>query len=211
MKKLKLAITSDIICVWCYIGIRQLQLALEKCPWVEAEIIWHPFELNPEMPVNGVDRIEYFDRKFGPEKRLAIEARTKLAADDAGLVLDWTKINRQVSTRNCHVLMRVAEKNGLANALHDRLCLAHFTDGLNISDEETLVDLAGEIGMSTELARSALGDTHLKNAVLASENAARQTGIMGVPHFVIEDVMVVNGAAGAQQWTQIFEDLKVEA
>jgi predicted DsbA family dithiol-disulfide isomerase len=211
MMKLKLAITSDIVCVWCYIGVRQLQLALEKCPWVEPKIIWHPFELNPDMPMTGVDRVEYFDRKFGSEKRLAIEAGTTLAADDAGLVLDWSKIKRQVSTRNCHVLMQIAAKNGDANALHDRLCQAHFADGLNISDEATLIRLAGEIGMSKALAKSALRDVHLHNAVLASEIAARQAGIMGVPHFVIDDVTVVNGAAGTQQWIEIFEDLKVEA
>jgi predicted DsbA family dithiol-disulfide isomerase len=211
MMKLKLAITSDIICVWCYIGVRQLQLALEKCLWVEPEIIWHPFELNPDMPLAGMNRVEYFDRKFGPEKRLAIEARTTLAAHDAGLVLDWTKIECQVNTRNCHVLMHIAAKSGLADALHDRLCLAHFVDGLNISDEETLIHLAGEIGMSNELKKSAIKNVHLQNAVLASENAASQTGIMGVPHFVIDDTMVVNGAAGAQQWIEIFKDLKVEA
>jgi predicted DsbA family dithiol-disulfide isomerase len=209
--KLKLIITSDIVCVWCYIGVRRLQLAFAASPDVDPLITWIPFELNPDMPPDGINRVSYFEQKFGPEKRREIESRTTRVARNEGLVLDWTKIQRQPNTHKCHILMALAAHYGLSGALHDRLCLAHFAEGLNIGDQSTLIKLASEVGIDKSLSLEALSDQFVSEHVKNAERVAKKADIWGVPHFLVNDSQVVNGAIEPREWMDIFSRLKVGA
>jgi predicted DsbA family dithiol-disulfide isomerase len=209
--KLKLTITSDIVCVWCYIGVRRLQLAFAASPDVEPLITWRPFELNPEMPPEGMNRVSYFETKFGPERRREIEVSTTTVAHDEGLVLDWAKIQRQPSTHKCHILMAIAARYGLSGALHDRLCCAHFAEGMNIGDESTLINLASEVGIDKCISLNALSDDFISQHVRSAESTVRKADIWGVPHFLMNASLVVNGAIEPEEWMKVFSRLKAGA
>ena len=148
----KLDIFSDPICPWCYIGKSYLDRALEKVGNHPFNIQWHPFQLNPEMPQEGVDRKQYLETKFG-SKDLAVKAYTPVLehAGSAGLTFKLENITKTPNTLSAHRLIFWAWQEGVQNAVVSALFRAYFVDGRDIGEHSVLIDISNDIGLSREL------------------------------------------------------------
>lgn len=200
--RLMLTITSDFVCVWCFIGVKRLQDALVELPNIKVSISWRPFELNPDMPVSGVNRIEYFDRKFGSSKREEIEERARLAAVDCGLTIDWSRIRYMPNTRDAHVLMSLASRFGKAGQLHDLLTWAHFIGEQNIGDRCVLTRLGNSVGLTSIDISEAFENAKSRKFVVLQETAALHEGVAGVPYFSIQAQSSIRGAIDVASWRE---------
>lgn len=208
----KLDIISDPICPWCYIGKAQLDRALEANPDHPFEIEWHPFQLNPEMPQGGMDRVEYLEHKFGG-KDGAVKAYAPVleAAEAAGLNIEFGAIKRTPNTINAHRLIHWAGIEGRQTAAVSALFKAYFIEGRDIGDIDTLADIADSIGMDAALARRLLNTDEDIEEVRARDTHTRERGITGVPTFVVAQKHAVPGAQPASLWSQVIAELGEQA
>ena len=164
--KLPLAIVSDIACPWCFIGRARLETALERYGLTERfAITWLPYELNPEMPAEGMDRNEYLESKFGPGKRKEIEVRLSEAALESGVTFNWTKVTRSVNTRMAHMLVAAASTVQRGGDMTAALFKAYWQDGRDIGDIETLIQIAVEQGFDEQAARDEIGRASCRERV----------------------------------------------
>jgi len=197
---LTIDIVSDVVCPWCYIGKRRLEAALalpgaSELPAVEVR--WHPFQLNPDLPGEGVSRKQYLEDKFGGSERAAeIYTRVLAAGRSAGLELDIDGIERQPNTRLAHALIAFAQQSGgrAGGEVKERLLKAYFVENRFIGDIEVLVDIAREAGLDAQAARVFLQDPAQLEAVARADAQARSMGISGVPFFIFNQKLAVSGA-----------------
>ena len=196
---LTIDVISDVVCPWCYIGKRRLEAALAKLaasqPELRPRVSWHPFELNPDMPPEGVDRREYVRGKFGDgERARAIYERLVGVGDQVGLALAFDAIPRQPNTRDAHRLIAWGQGQGDADALVERLFRAFFMEGCDIGDRASLAALAGEAGYDADAARAYLASDEGRELVEAASRRARELGVNGVPFFIFDNKVAVSGA-----------------
>jgi predicted DsbA family dithiol-disulfide isomerase len=193
-------VVSDVVCPWCYIGKRKLEKALElsrQAGMAEPEIRWHPFQLNPDMPSEGISRKQYLEDKFGGAQRASeIYARVKAAGQAAGLELDIDGITLQPNTLAAHALLAFAQLQGLAigNDVKERLLKAYFVENRFIGDVEVLVAIAAEAGLEPQAARAFVSDSRQLQQVAAADARVREMGIGGVPFFIFNQKVAVSGA-----------------
>jgi len=199
---LAIDIVSDVVCPWCYIGKRRLEAALElyrkqrpQAP--EPEVTFHPFELNPDMPREGISRADYIARKFGARGYSAHD-RLVHAGAPLGIAFAFDSIQRQPNTLAAHSLIEAARQKGVQAAVKEALLRAFFVDGLDLTDEKTLVRVAAEAGLDRETGERSLADEDLRNAVASEEEKARQMGVGGVPFFIFNNRLAVEGAQGPE-------------
>ncbi|WP_247421293.1 DsbA family oxidoreductase [Ralstonia pseudosolanacearum] len=192
---LTLTITSDFICPWCFVAERRLAKALAGLPeGVTVATRWRPFELNPDMPVQGMDRKTYRSMKFGSWARSqAMDAHTVQAAQGEGIAFDYAAIRKTPNTFLAHRLMQLAEREGVATAVASAVFSAYFEHGRDIGDADVLADIAGENGLSRERAAAFLSSDEGAHAVRAAEGSAQAGGVRSVPRFDI-GAAVVSGA-----------------
>jgi len=195
-------VVSDVVCPWCFIGKRHLETALAALqarePGLAPAIRWHPFQLNPDIPPDGVDRRAYLDAKFGGAARAdTIYARVRAAGEAAGLPLALDAIRRQPNTRDAHRLIAWAQgRDGGsdANALVERLFRAYFTEGRDIGDRDELARLAADAGIDAVAARELLDSSRLNAEIDAANERAHALGIGGVPFIIFDGKAAVSGA-----------------
>ena len=204
----KLDIISDPICPWCYIGKANLDRALEAHPEHPFTIEWHPFQLNPDMPVEGMDRREYLETKFGgKENAAAVYARIDDAAKTAGLSINWEGITRTPNTLNAHRLIHWAGIEGAQTFVVASLFKAYFVEGRDIGNIEVLADIADTCGLDAAMMRQLLqGEADLDD-IRARDEHARKMGVTGVPTFVIASQHAVPGAQPPELWGQVIDDI----
>lgn len=204
----KLDIISDPICPWCYIGKTKLDRALEKHPDHDLIIEWHPFQLNPTMPAEGMDRREYLEAKFGgKEGAVRTYGAIAQAAEDAGIDINFEGIKRTPSTLDAHRLLHWAALEGHQNAVVDRLFKAYFKDGQDISDADVLVGIASGVGMDGEMVRRLLNGDQDAKEIQERDASARERGISGVPCFIIGKHYVVQGAQPTELWEKVIKEI----
>jgi predicted DsbA family dithiol-disulfide isomerase len=198
---LTIDVVSDVVCPWCYIGKRRLESALarlrESEPDLPVEVRWHPFQLNPDLPPDGVDRRHYLEAKFGgPERAREIYARVSAAGASVGIPFAFDAIARQPNTLDAHRLIAWAQtrRESDADALVESLFRAYFVDGRYIGDREQLVRIAASAAFDADDARKFLESHELKDAVSDADARARSMGISGVPFFVFAGKTAVSGA-----------------
>ena len=203
--KLPLAIVSDIACPWCFIGRARLETALERYGLTERFVItWLPYELNPEMPAEGMDRNQYLEGKFGPGKRKEIEVRLSEAALESGVTFNWAKVTKSVNTRMAHMLVAAASTVQRGGDMTAALFKAYWQDGRDIGDLETLVAIAVEQGFDEQAARDELANDELRETIIGLEAHAQKVGVTGVPFFIVDGKLAVSGAQPPDVWTQVF-------
>lgn len=205
---IRLDIFSDPICPWCYIGKARLQRALEARPDHPFHIQWHPFQLNPEMPKDGMDRRSYLEAKFGG-KDGAVQAYLPVAkeAEASGLTLNLDAISRTPNTLDAHRLIHWAALEEKQNAMVDRLFKAYFVDGQDIGDTDVLAGLADDIGMERDVIARLLASDADADDIAARDADARHKGVNSVPTFVISNQHVVPGAQPPELWVQVIDEL----
>jgi predicted DsbA family dithiol-disulfide isomerase len=196
----RLEIVSDAICPWCWIGKAQLDAALGLLAeeGLAFDIGWLPFQLNPEMPSEGVDRRAYRTEKFGSwEKSLELDARVADAGRAAGLAFRHDLMARTPNTVEAHRLVKLA--GPAQHAVVDRLFRAYFQEGQDIGDAATLAALGAEAGMAAD-DLAAFGDCDtVREEVMAESLGLSQAGISGVPSFLLDRHFLFSGAMPADR------------
>lgn len=200
---LTIDVISDVICPWCFIGKRRLERALVGRP---ATIRWHAFQLNPDMPREGIDRRAYRTRKFGSwERSLELDAQVAAAGRGEGIAFEFDRMARTPNTLDAHRIIGLAGERGVQDAVVEALFLAYFTEGRDLSDRETLVEIAAAAGLDrAEVDGLLAGDGGL-DAVRAGEDWARRLGVSGVPFFVVNGRIALSGAQPPEVLRQAFE------
>ena len=202
-----LDVYADPVCPWCAIGKAELDRALAARPDHPFVRRWLPFELNPDLPPEGVPRAAYLEEKFGAEAVGAMLGRVTEAAARAGVAMDFARVARQPNTRDAHRLILWAGVEGLQDDVMAALMRAHFEQGRDIGDAPTLAEIAAEAGMDAAVVRRLIGSQADCETVAAMGNEARMMGITGVPSFVIGGAHVVVGAQPADVWLRIIDDI----
>ena len=187
-------VVSDTVCPWCYIGKKRFDAARTERPDIELEVRWRPFQIDPTIPPEGVDRREYLEAKFGKNRSREVGDAIREAGEEAGISFAFDKINRSPNTFDSHRLIRWSASAGCQNEIVDILFRRYFEDGEDIGDRKVLVDAAQEAGMDHELVAYLL--LHNKDAELVAKEAsqAREMGISGVPTFLFQGAYAVMGA-----------------
>jgi predicted DsbA family dithiol-disulfide isomerase len=198
----KIEIWSDVVCPWCYIGKRRLERALGQFEHAdEVEVAWRSFQLNPDTPPGtAVPTPDYLARRFGPQAKAMTGRVAELAAEE-GLDFDFDAA-LTVNTLDAHRLLHLAADLGIGDAAKERLLRAHFTEGADLSDHQTLTRLLGEVGADSERVRAVLAGTEYADTVRADIEQARRLGANGVPFFVIDRKYGISGAQPAGTFLQ---------
>lgn len=212
---LSIDIVSDVVCPWCFIGKRRLEAALElyreRRPEAPApEIAFHPFELNPDLPREGIARGEYIAKKFGARGYSAHD-RLVQAGKPLGIAFAFDKIVRQPNTLAAHALIEAARRRGVQAAVKEALMQAFFVDGLDLTDTATLVRIAAGAGLDRGEAEAALADEALRRAVAEEEENARRMGVQGVPFFIFNRRVAVSGAHEPQSLLEAMLEAEKES
>ncbi|SET32055.1 DsbA family oxidoreductase [Oceanicella actignis] len=203
-----LDIISDPICPWCYIGKVKLDRALEAAGENPFDITWRPFQLNPDMPPEGMDRRAYLEAKFGgPERAAQVYAAIAQAARDAGLDIDFSRIARTPNTLDAHRLILWSRATGNQSAVVSQLFRRYFQLGQDISDHEVLIDAARAAGMEPEVVARLLASDADKDEIRRQDAAAREMGVSGVPTFIVAGRHVLQGAQETELWSQVIDEL----
>jgi predicted DsbA family dithiol-disulfide isomerase len=208
---IKLDILSDPICPWCYIGWTNLARALEARPDHPLAIEWHPFQLNPDMPPEGMDRRAYMAAKFGGQDgavRAYLPVMEHAAA--AGLTLHLDRIPRTPNTLDAHRLIHWAGIEGRQTPAALALFRAYFTEGRDIGDPTTLADIAGEAGLDAAMVATLLASDADRADIAARDAHARRRGVTGVPTFVLANQHVITGAQPTQLWLDILDEIAAQ-
>ena len=205
----KLDIFSDPICPWCYIGKSYLDRALEKVGNHPFNIQWHPFQLNPEMPLEGVDRKKYLETKFGG-RDLAVKAYKPVLehAALAGLNLKLEDIAKTPNTLSSHRLIFWAWQEGVQNAVVSALFKAYFVEGRDIGKNAVLIDISHNAGISRDLVSRLLSGKNDLEQVIELDKAARKMGINSAPTFILNAKHVITGAQNVEFWSNLITEVK---
>lgn len=208
---IRLDIFSDPICPWCYIGKARLDRALAARPDHPFQVQWHPFQLNPDMPREGMDRRAYLEGKFGG-KDGAVQAYLPVTteAEASGLDINLEGIKRTPNTLNAHRLIHWAGIEMKQNAVVDRLFKAYFVDGQDIGDVSVLTDIAEGVGMDKDVVARLLQSDADADDIQARDADARSKGVQSVPTFVIANQHVVPGAQPPELWEQVIDELTAQ-
>jgi predicted DsbA family dithiol-disulfide isomerase len=200
-------VISDVICPWCYIGKRRLEKAIAALAGRErVRVRWHPFQLNPHMPRDGVSRQEYRTAKFGSwERSLALDAQVAEAGRAEGIPFDYAKVMRTPNTLDAHRLIGLADTEGIQDAVVEAVFRAYFTEGRDISRTGVLLDVVAEAGLDRKRAETFLNGDEGLAAIRAAEEQARRAGVQGVPYFLINDTLALSGAREPSAFLAAFE------
>jgi predicted DsbA family dithiol-disulfide isomerase len=198
-------IVSDTICPWCYIGKRRFERALDLSGRNDIAISWRPFQLNPDMPPEGMTRDDYVRAKFGGGDRpRQIYQAIAESGREAGIEFQFSKIRRTPNTVLSHRLIFWSATQERQDEVVAELFRAYFEDGLDIGDIDILVDCARRAGLPEEPARNFLLSDEGRQEVVASDVYARRLGINGVPCFIVNRKYAVSGAQPPSAFVEVF-------
>jgi predicted DsbA family dithiol-disulfide isomerase len=204
----RLDIFSDPVCPWCYIGKANLDRALADHPDHPFQIQWHPFQLNPDLPPEGVAKRAYLEAKFGGKARVdAIHERLREVARNAGVDMDPDKPARMPNTLSAHRLIHWAGIEGLQSQIKGALMRAYWAEGRDIGDLATLAEIAGENGMDAAATLRLLNSEADADDIAARDADARAKGVNSVPTFLIAQQYVVTGAQPPDLWAKLIAEL----
>jgi len=205
---MRIDIYSDTVCPWCFLGKRRFELALAERPQYEPRVTWRPFELNPDLPCDGVERAGFLAAKVGDPGRVAAmeEALTRMG-EPIGVHFRFDLMERVPNSRRSHLLIAHAARSGLQSRIKDRVMRAYFQEGVDIGDLDELVRLGVECGLSDREARSALVLREGQDGVVAAERHAGVLGISAVPTFVFDGQYTLAGAQEPVALARIFDQV----
>jgi predicted DsbA family dithiol-disulfide isomerase len=193
---MRVEIYSDMVCPWCFIGKRRWEKAIETAGYANhVQVTWRPFQLNPTMPKSGMDRRTYLEAKFGGAGgRREIEERLAKAGVADGIMFAFDRIARTPNTFEAHRLMWFSQQHNKQDDLAEGLFHAYFSEGRDIGDGQTLVDVAEEIGLDRDATRQFFASDQGVEVVREEEAAGHRLGIRGVPYFMLNGTYAISGA-----------------
>lgn len=209
---LQIQIVSDLVCPWCYVGKRRLEKALAARPDLTATITWLPFQLSPDMPREGKDRLAHYATIFGEERARTIMDGMRGTAAADGLQFETLPGARSPNTLAAHVLLYWAGATpGIdQNALAEKLFAAHHSRSEDLGDPAVLARIAGEVGMNPDTVLAGLAAGTDEDAVQALMQEARQAGVSGVPFFIFNGQFAVSGAQPPEAMVEVLDRLSAE-
>lgn len=199
-KAFSIDVISDVVCPWCFIGKRHLEAALAQWaaqhPGGETPVVrWHPFQLNPGLPSEGVAREKYISEKFGgPERAKEVYARVARAGESAGISFRFDAIQRQPNTVDPHRLIHLAESQDRQDAVVEGLFRAYFLDAVDLTNTRNLVDIGEAAGLAREPTEAYLAGERDRLLIENADHQARTIGVQGVPFFIFDRKYAVSGA-----------------
>jgi predicted DsbA family dithiol-disulfide isomerase len=203
---MRIDIVADVICPWCFIGKRRLDRALAQRPDIVAERVWHAFQLNPQMPQEGVSRELYLAARFGSARNAArVLAAVREAGRGEGIAFALDKPRHIPNTMRAHRLVRLAAAERVPGDLVDTLYRAYFERGLDIGDLEVLAGVAAGIGLDAAAAARYLAGDEGRAEVEAEDRRARHLGIHAVPCFILGGDYVISGAQEPELFLPLFD------
>ena len=197
MTQVSVDIVSDVVCPWCWLGLRYWDQARALVPEIQTETLYRPFQLDGAIPPGGVAYKDYMKKKFGdgPDDRFKMmREHLEQAGPAAGINFRFSGIPVRPNTLNAHRVIRWAQGQDLGEAASERLHKAFFEDQLDIGDLAVLTQLAGEIGLDADIVASLLQSDQDSQAVLDEEQFYRRLGVQGVPCFIFNGQFAVSGA-----------------
>lgn len=203
----RIDVVSDVICPWCFIGKKQLDRALGILAeeGLRFTVHWNPFQLNPAMPVEGVDRAEYRAWKFGSlEKSRELDRRVAEAAEAVGVTMRHDLMTRTPNTMQAHRLIWFAGRLGRQDAMVERLFQAYFQEGQDIGEASVLADCAETLGLDRQEVVAFLAGDLAEGELRQADQAARDQGVNGVPSFFLDGYSLFSGAMPAETMAEAF-------
>ncbi len=205
---IEIDVVSDVICPWCHIGRHRLLKALHDDPSHRVSLSWHPFQLNPDMPAEGMDRSVYLARKFGGAERAnAIYADIEANAKQDGIHMNLDAVRRTPNTLDAHRLILWSTADRCQDGVVAALFEAYFHDGKDIGDRHVLVEIARGAGMDPASVERRLASDEDRESVANACNRRRLSGIHGVPTFLIDGRVLTQGAQPTSFWKQVLPEL----
>lgn len=208
---MQIDIVSDTICPWCYIGKRRLEAALAQRPDLDPTIAWHPFQLNPGTPVEGLSREEYMRQKFGgKDYPKGFGDSIRAAGESVGIDFGFERMARVPNTIRSHQLIHWADQVGKQDALVEVLFRIYFLEARDIGDPDVLIAAAAEAGMDAETVRTKLDRGDDDAMVRSLDEHVRGLGITGVPTFIINQKYALQGAQEPEAFLQVLDKMAEE-
>lgn len=201
-----LEIFADTVCPWCFIGKRRLTRALGARPQPDLTLRWRAFQLNPGMPMTGIDRSQYMTAKFGSQERAQrVFDNVARVGRNEGIEFRFDLVRRTPNTLRSHRLVQAAARIGRDGLMLDRLFAAYFTEGADIGDSETLIQLAEEVGLPRAMADAAVDGLPEIDTALNEDFQSRRLGITGVPYLIFNSRFGLSGAQEPEVLHNMFD------
>lgn len=214
MQKLKIDIVSDVVCPWCVIGYKRLELAMDTLrDEIAFDIDWHPFELNPDMPPEGENIVDHITRKYGTTPEASAQTRQQIAeiGETLGFRFNMTDDRRIYNTFDAHRVLHWVREQGDPLAFNLALFEAYFTQGENPSDPSVLQRTARELGMDEAEVAKILDSDRYAEEVRAEETRYMEAGIHAVPAFIINGQYLISGGQAPETFVRAFRSIAEEA
>ena len=197
-------VISDVICPWCFIGKRRLEKAI-AAHGEPVKVQWHAFQLNPTMPKEGISRREYRIRKFGSwERSMQLDANIVATGKDEGIHFNFDGMERTPNTVDAHRLIWLADKDGVQDAVVEALFRAYFTEGRDISNPQTLIDVVAGAGLDRKRAEAVLDGDEGMEAIKEAGEQAQRLRVDSVPFFVVNGKTTLSGAQQSDTFLEAF-------
>lgn len=210
MKTLQIDIVSDVVCPWCAIGFANLNTALKELDDpIEANIQWHPFQLNPYMSKDGQDINEHLSEKYGlSESKLAENKQhIRQIGENSGVEFKFEQRARIYNTLDCHILLHWSGEKNKQTQLKLALFKAYFSEGKDISQQDVLLDVVASVGLDKSEAQIVLQDEQYKKAVKDEESKYKSMGIQSVPAFIINNEYLLSGGQPSDVFKQSLQEI----
>lgn len=211
-QKIKIDIVSDVVCPWCYIGKRRLEKAIDQLKdKIDFEVEYHPFELNPDTPKEGLNHKEYLTKKFGGEDKYnQITNHVVSIAATEGLKFDFNKQTISPNTLDAHRLIAYAKNQGKQHQMKEALMSAYFEKSVDLTQTKNLIAIATQLEMNEQAVEAFLASDELKTEVKIEEQLNYQRGITGVPFYIINNKYGVSGAQPTEGFIEALTEIGSE-
>ncbi|QDT91728.1 DsbA family oxidoreductase [Gimesia algae] len=207
--KLSVDVISDVICPWCYIGKRRLEKAIDAAD-LQVSVQWHPFQLNPTMPKEGISRKEYRTRKFGSwERSMELDAKVIAVGEAEGIHFAFDKIDQTPNTIDAHRLIWLADQSGCQDAVVEALFRAYFTEGQDIGNRQTLINVVAEVGLDRQAAEAMLDSDEGMDVIANATEMSKRYEVDGVPFFIIDQKLTLAGAQNSETFVDAFKQVQI--
>lgn len=203
MNKLTIEMVSDLVCPWCWLGLRRIRSAIDLVEDVDVELVFRPFELDPTIPQGGVNYRDYMASKFGPETEDNRWASMREAlvqyGEEEGIPFNFGELRHRPNSFDAHRLVRWAQGQGKGVEAKEALFSAYFEHARDIGDYDVLADIGESIGLERDIVARLLDSGADAEAVREEENLFREMGIGGVPTYIAMRRIAVQGAESAEK------------
>ncbi len=195
---LHIEMVSDVVCPWCWLGLRRFKQAIALVPDIEVNVVFRPYELDPTIPAGGADYKDYMRQKFGSDgssdRSKGMREALETYGRDEGVPYNFDAISRRPNSLNAHRLIHWAQGQNKGEAMKEALFQAFFADEQDIGDHETLVSLAAKVGLDANIVSDLLASDADVETVRSEIEMFRGMGVRGVPTFIANRALAASGA-----------------